>query len=637
MIGILALLRSIVILPEKRFMSISDSLIGKQLGDYTIKSLLGQGGMARVYRGYDERLDRYAAVKVIEPNLVASEDDKEYRERFLREARAIARLNHPRIVSIFQFGQDDNLYYMAMGFVEGRDLRQVLKEFNQQGSTIGNARIRRIVSDIADALDYAHKQGVIHRDVKPSNIMVMEDDHAVLTDFGLALNAQEGTVGNTFGSAHYIAPEQAVSSAQAVPQSDLYSLGVVLFEMLTGRVPFEDVSAMSVALKHITDPPPLPTSINPSISPAVEEIVIKMLDKDPSRRFENGAALIEALDSALEAGDDASPEPVSTATGGAGQSTGQADESTLEGRPVGVLMSDDQPTTSESSREKPGSLRLAPPDADAGKRGRMRSGLLVGGALLAVILIAGALALSGVLGGADDPPPTDAAAVLAEETPEETPEEPSTAVPAVVDIPEATEEVTEEATEEVTEEVAPAATPTTPPTDTPEPATDTPEPTPSPTEETPEADPTPPVDAVDEDDPQVLLRYDGRSIVLYNRTEADWLRVGDLSFVRISPSGATTTFRAMEWDTDAIWMLGAGDCLQVWAMRYVELQLHEFPADICRARQAFRQTRLTFWISAQEGGIFEVRRGNRVLATCPTTRTESEDELRCLVELREQE
>jgi serine/threonine protein kinase len=631
-------------------MSTSDSLIGKQLGDYTIQDLLGQGGMARVYRGYDERLDRYAAVKVIEPNLVASDDDEEYRERFLREARAIARLSHPRIVSIFQFGQDDNLYYMAMGFVAGRDLRQVLKECNQQGDLIGHARIRRIVGDIADALDYAHKQGVIHRDVKPSNIMVTEDDHAVLTDFGLALNAQEGTIGNTFGSAHYIAPEQAVSSAQAVPQSDLYSLGVVLFEMLTGRVPFEDVSAMSVALKHLSDPPPLPSSINPSISPAVEEIVIKMLDKDPARRFENGAALIRALDGALTTGDDAGPKPVPESTGDVEQATDKTDEDTLEGRPVVLaVMDDDQPTVSDSTGEKPGSLPFAPLDAEAAQGGRMRSGLLVGGALLVVILIVGVLALSGVLGGDDDPPPTDAAAALAEQTPEVTPEEPETAIALVIEVQESTEEVTAEVTEEVTEEateevaLAPTETATESPTDTPEPptetptstATDTPESTPTATEETPEVDPTPPVDAVDEDDPQVLLRYDGRSIVLYNRTEGDWLRVGDLSFVRMTPGGATTTYRAMEWNTDAIWTLGAGDCLQVWTVRYLEFQLNEFPADICRVRQAFRQTRLSFWVSAQEGAVFEVRRGNRVLATCPTARTESEDELRCLVELRD--
>jgi eukaryotic-like serine/threonine-protein kinase len=285
-------------------MSTNDSLIGKQLGDYTIQSLLEQGGMARVYRGYDPKLDRYAAVKVIEPNLIASDDEEEYRQRFQREARAIAKLNHPNVVGVYQFGQVGISYYMAMVFVDGDDLRNILKAHNRQRQLLPHAKILRIARDIAGSLDYSHEQGVIHRDVKPSNIMVTGEGRAVLTDFGLALSAQEGTIGNTFGSVHYIAPEQAVSSAQAVPQSDLYSLGIVLYEMLTGRVPFEDVSAMSVALKHISDPPPLPSVLNPRISPQVEEVIIKALDKDPRKRYLTGRAFVLALESSFAMDDE---------------------------------------------------------------------------------------------------------------------------------------------------------------------------------------------------------------------------------------------------------------------------------------------------------------------------------------------
>ncbi|MCC7447520.1 MAG: serine/threonine protein kinase [Anaerolineae bacterium] len=285
----------------------SDPFIGKQLGDYTIQSLLGRGGMARVYKGYDERLQRYAAVKVINNDPTAASQE-EYAERFRREARSIARLNHPNIVGVYQFGDFEGNYYMAMVFVEGRDLRQILKEYADQQKRLPLADVVNIIKGIGSALDYAHNRGVIHRDVKPSNIMLDADNRPVLTDFGLALNLSEGTLGDTFGSAHYIAPEQAISSAKAVPQSDLYSLGICLYEMLTGKVPFDDPSAMTVALKHLNDPPPSPRVHNPDIPEAVERIVLKVLDKDPNMRYPNGAVLADAFEEAIKGDTDQTVE-----------------------------------------------------------------------------------------------------------------------------------------------------------------------------------------------------------------------------------------------------------------------------------------------------------------------------------------
>src|SRR5688572_17939471 len=261
----------------------ADPLIGKQLGDYVIQDLLGRGGMARVYKGYDERLQRHAAVKVINSEFAATADQAEYTERFRREARAIARLHHPNIVGVYQFGDYEGNYYMAMVFVEGQDLRQILKEVAERGEIMPYSDILNIVRGIGGGLDYAHSRGVIHRDIKPSNIMLDGENHAVLTDFGLALSIQEGTLGDTFGSAHYIAPEQAVSSAKAVPQSDLYSLGICTYEMLTGKVPFDDPSAMSVALKHLNETPPPPHLFNPDLTPEIEKVIFKILDKEIGR------------------------------------------------------------------------------------------------------------------------------------------------------------------------------------------------------------------------------------------------------------------------------------------------------------------------------------------------------------------
>lgn len=634
-------------------MTENDPLIGKKLGDYVIQGLLGQGGMARVYRGYDAHLDRYSAVKVITPAAIPGDDEEEYRERFQREARAIARLSHPGIVNIFQFGQMENMYYMAMNFVDGRDLRQVLKDYNKRGKLLSDQQVLQIVGDVASALDYAHDQGVIHRDVKPSNIMITGEGRAVLTDFGLALNAQEGTIGNTFGSVHYIAPEQAVSSAQAVAQSDLYSLGVVLFEMLTGRVPFEDASAMSVALKHISDPPPLPSHINPDITSEIEAVIIRLLDKDPTRRFPSGAVLLDALQTAYTSRKDdtaalaaSKPAPPPPAPSGLVRSSDM----------------DDLPTISDSSRNRPGSLPFSPiEDAKSAEtspnKENKRGGLLVGaGVIIALVVLVGAAFASGLLGGADD---ADSAAT-----------ETAVALVALAEDETATSEAATEQAAEITEEAT--EEPTDAPTDTPEPTdapTDTQEPTDTPTdaateiaaiitaaaettaevtaESTAEAETTeepedndrpedwPPIDAEDEDDPQVLLRYDGRTLVLYNRSNPPaTIDLTGVSFTRISSTGTEMTYRANEWDAADLWGVAAGECLQVWTVRFLELPMTDFPADICDARPAFRQTVRPFWTSSRDGFIFEVRRGEDVLATCPVAETESEDELRCLVELR---
>jgi serine/threonine protein kinase len=273
-----------------------DNLIGKSLDEYRLDTLLGQGGMARVYRAFDVRLERYAAIKVIDAPLRA---DSEYVKRFEREARAIAKLEHPHIVRLYRYGEVDGLLYMAMQYVNGVDLYYLLGSYRQDGLFIEPEDAGRIIRETCMALDYAHQHGVIHRDVKPSNIMLNKEGQILLTDFGLALLTDLGTRGEIFGTPHYIAPEQAISSAGAVPQSDLYSVGVILFEMFTGELPFDAAEPLDISMKHISETPPLPSALRPEISPLLEAVILKALSKQPGDRYTSGIEMANALDEAL--------------------------------------------------------------------------------------------------------------------------------------------------------------------------------------------------------------------------------------------------------------------------------------------------------------------------------------------------
>ena len=275
-----------------------DDLVGKQLGEYRLEALLAQGGMARVYRAVDVRLKRYVVVKVIDPPF---HNDPDYIMRFEREAQAIARLDHPNIVRLYRFDEQDDWFYMAMQHVQGADLGTVLAGYRANGEFMEPDDARRIISEVCSALDYAHQKGVIHRDIKPANILLDQQGRAFLTDFGLALVTEVGTRGEIFGSPHYIAPEQAVSSAKAVPQSDLYAVGVILFEMFTGDVPFNAAEPLDIALLHMSEPPPLPRGLRPEINPELEVVILKALAKNPEDRYPTGAVLAEALDQSLKA------------------------------------------------------------------------------------------------------------------------------------------------------------------------------------------------------------------------------------------------------------------------------------------------------------------------------------------------
>jgi serine/threonine protein kinase len=286
-----------------------DNLISQQLDEYRLEALLGQGGMARVYRALDVRLQRYAAIKVID---VPLRTDVEYTERFEREAQAIARLEHPNIVRLYRYGEAQDVLYMAMQYIEGTDLAFVLRSYHDDHEFIEPEEALRITREVCLALDYAHNKGIIHRDVKPSNIMLDKQGQAYLADFGLALLIEVGTRGEIFGSPHYIAPEQAISSAGAVPQSDLYAVGIILYEMFTGQYPFDADTPMDIAMMHMSDPPPLPRDIRPEVSPELEGVILKAIEKEPAKRYPNGTALVEALEQALLTSQSPDPAPAAT-------------------------------------------------------------------------------------------------------------------------------------------------------------------------------------------------------------------------------------------------------------------------------------------------------------------------------------
>jgi len=274
-----------------------DPLIGRQLANCRLERLLGRGGMAQVYYGWDEKLKRPVAIKVIDARF---RDNPAYAQRFIREAQAVATWRHENIAQIHYADNEGDLYYFVMEYIDGLDLGRLLTRYAARGELMPQADVLRIGRAVAGALDYAHRKGIIHRDVKPSNVILGRDGRVVLSDFGLALDIEQGSLGEVFGSAHYIAPEQARRSSDAVFQSDLYSLGIMLYEMLTGVVPFDDPSPTTVALQHLTLKPPSPREINPGLSSAVEAVLLKALEKSHPERYQTGRELMSALEAALQ-------------------------------------------------------------------------------------------------------------------------------------------------------------------------------------------------------------------------------------------------------------------------------------------------------------------------------------------------
>jgi len=271
-----------------------EDLTGKKLGLYEIVAPLGEGGMAAVYRAYQPSMNRHVALKIL-PQHFAS--DPQFTGRFQQEAKVLAKLQHPHILPIFDFGQANGYTYIVMPLVESGTLTDLL-----ESGPLSLKQIRALIWQIGEALDYAHARGLIHRDVKPSNVLVDGRGNSMLTDFGLAKivegSAKFTETGGLLGTPAYMSPEQG----RGLPldgRSDIYSLGVILYEMATGRQPFDAETPIAIVFKHIQDPLPPPRDLNPNLPEAVEAVILKALAKDPADRYQTAREMVEALQAAI--------------------------------------------------------------------------------------------------------------------------------------------------------------------------------------------------------------------------------------------------------------------------------------------------------------------------------------------------
>jgi serine/threonine-protein kinase len=460
-------------------------LIGTRLGTYQLQQLLGTGGMASVYRATDTVLHRDVAIKVLSPALSADED---FVQRFTREAQLIARLRHPHVVQVYTLGDQDGRVYMVQELLPGPTLAQRLAELQARREQMPLGEVARVIADLASALDAIHALGIIHRDVKPGNAIYNAERSLVLTDFGIARSNVDATMtaaGIMLGTPAYLSPEQASGTA-LTPASDVYALGIVAFELLTGRRPFESETASGLLYQHLTTPPPAPSTLRPGLAPAVDAVVLRALSKEPGARFPSAGALAQTLIDAIAGRSAAVPATR--------PDNRHAAPTVAWSPPVAPA----PPPTPRETRPVAPRTRTSVPPAPVVPEPRRRRGcvpvLLVMALLLAVL---GGLAVYAsqrlgaiVIAPTEAPaPPTDAPApeptaaapptdAPAPEPPTETAAPPTEAPVAPTDAPQPTETPRPTQTPLPTETAVPPTETPLPPTETPAPPTETSSPSP---------------------------------------------------------------------------------------------------------------------------------------------------------------